>query len=299
MEVWEIAPKVKEALAQKQPAVALESAFLSHGLPRPLNLETAAAMEEAIQKEGVIPATIGFVSGKAKLGLSNEELELLALGQDVHKISTRDLAIATAQGWTGGTTVSASVYIAHRAGIDILATGGIGGIHIGGQDVSPDLATLAETPILVVCSGAKSILDLSATREWLEAHSIPVIGYNTSEFPGFYSRHIGLSVDIGVDSPHQVAEIMHHHQRLGLPSAILVTVPVPEPEEVPRDVIQSAVEKGSAEAKARGISGPALTPFLLARLGELTAGATTRANVALLKENSRVAAQIAKAWVEK
>lgn len=299
MERISIAPHIFQALTGKQPIVALESAFLSHGLPKPLNLETALAMEEAIQKEGATPATIGFISGKALVGLSREELEFLAMSQDIHKISARDLAIAAAHGWSGGTTVSASVYIAHLVGIDILATGGIGGVHPGsGGDISADLSILAQMPILVVCSGAKAILDLPATREWLESHSIPVIGYNTPEFPGFYSRSTGLGVDLEVASPREVAEVWQHQQGWGLSAAVLVTVPVPQGDEVSREVVQNALQEAMKESGKRGISGPALTPFLLARLGELTAGATTRANVALLKENARVAAQIARAWME-
>lgn len=299
MELVGMSPAVQEAIASKKPVVALESAFLSHGLPWPINLQTALAMQEIIESEGTVPAMVGMISGKAKVGLSREETEALAQGKGIHKVSTRDLAIATAQGWTGGTTVSASVYIAYKAGLAILATGGIGGIHLDKTDISPDLPQLAQTPILVICSGAKSILDLPATREWLETHSIPVIGYKIQEFPGFYSRQTGLKVDVEIGSPREAAEILLHHRRLGLTSAVLVAVPVPEKEEVRGEIVQAALKEAMAIVEKQGISGPALTPILLTRLGELTGGATTRANVALLKENARVAAQIARAWMEK
>lgn len=294
-----IAPEIKKVLAGKRSVVGLESAFISHGLPYPINLETALAMEEIIREEGAVPATIGVVEGTAKVGLSRKEIEILAKGQDVHKVNIKDLAIALAQRQTGGTTVSATVYLAYQAGVRILATGGIGGIHRGrAGDISPDLPQLAHTPVLLVCSGAKAILDLPATREWLETHGIPVIGYKADEFPGFYFRTAGLGVDIRVESPQQSMDIAKRHWGLGLHSGILVTVPVPKRDEVAQELVEDAVGKAMMAASQAGVGGAAVTPFLLANTGELTQGATTRANISLLKNNARVAAQIARIWVE-
>lgn len=288
----------EEAKVALRPLVALESALISHGLPYPVNLETAQAMEEIVREEGAIPATIGIIGGEPKVGLSREELERLGRGSGVRKVSLRDLPIAVACRWDGGTTVSATLYLAHKAGIRVLATGGIGGVHRGqGWDISADLLALAQVPLVVISSGAKAILDLPATLEWLETSGVPVIGYGTDEFPAFYSRSSGLPVPQRVDSPQEVAEIARARDELGLSSAILVTVPVPEKDEVPRSLVEEALAE-ALEMAAKSVRGAALTPFLLGQLNELTQGATLRANIALLKENARLAAWVAQALLK-
>lgn len=284
--------------ALKAPLVALESALISHGLPYPKNLETAQAMEEIVREGGATPATIGIIGGEPRIGLSLEDLKRLAEGQRVRKVSLRDLPVAVARRWDGGTTVSASLYLAHRAGIRVLATGGVGGVHRGkGWDLSADLFALAQIPLVVVCSGAKAILDLPATLEWLETSGVPVIGYGTDEFPAFYSRSSGLPLAQRVDTPQEVAEIVRARDQLGLSTAILVTVPVSEEDEVSSSLVEEAVAK-ALEMAAQSVRGAALTPFLLGRLNELTQGATLGANIALLKNNARVAARVAQALVK-
>lgn len=279
--------------------MALESALIYHGLPYPENVETAQAMEEIVREEGAIPATIGIIGGRPKVGLSRKEVERLGRGSGVRKVSLWDLPVAVARRWDGGTTVSASLYLAHKAGIRVLATGGIGGVHRGkGWDLSADLFALARTPLVVVCSGAKAILDLPATLEWLEASGVPVIGYGTDEFPAFYSRSSGLPLAQRVDTPQEVAEIARARDELGLSTAILVTVPVPDEYEVPTSLLEEALAKALEMAEGQGVRGAALTPFLLGRLNELTHGATLRANIALLKDNARVAAGVARALVK-
>lgn len=290
-----LGPEVREALEEGSPLVALESALISHGLPYPKNVETAQAMEEIVREGGAIPATIGIIGGRPKVGLSREEMERLARGGGVRKVSLWDLPTAVARGWDGGTTVSASLYLAHEAGIRVLATGGIGGVHRGkGWDISADLFALARIPLVVVCSGAKAILDLPATLERLETSGVPVIGYGTDEFPAFYSRSSGLPLEQRVDTPQEVAEIVRARDELGLSTAILVVVPVPKEDEVPRSLVEEALAK-ALEMAAKNVRGAALTPFLLGRLNELTQGATLRANIALLKDNARVAARVARA----
>lgn len=279
--------------------MALESALISRGLPYPENVETAQAMEEIVREEGAIPATIGIIGGRPKVGLSREEVERLGRGSGVRKVSLWDLPVAVAHRWDGGTTVSASLYLAHKAGIRVLATGGIGGVHRGkGWDLSADLFALAQTPLVVVCSGAKAILDLPATLEWLEACGVPVIGYGTDEFPAFYSRSSGLPLAQRVDTPQEVAEIARARDELELSTAVLVTVPVPDEYEVPTSLLEEALAKALEMGEGQGVRGAALTPFLLGRLNELTHGATLRANIALLKDNARVAAGVARALVK-
>lgn len=294
-----LSPKVRQALQGGAPLVALESALISHGLPYPENVETAQAMEEIVREEGAIPATIGIIGGRPTVGLSRKEVERLGRGSGVRKVSLWDLPVAVARRWDGGTTVSASLYLAHKAGIRVLATGGIGGVHRGkGWDLSADLFALAQTPLGVVCSGAKAILDLPATLEWLEASGVPVIGYGTDEFPAFYSRSSGLPLAQRVDTPQEVAEIARARDELELSTAILVTVPVPDEYEVPTSLLEEALAKALEMGEGRGVRGAALTPFLLGRLNELTHGATLRANIALLKDNARVAAGVARALVK-
>jgi len=294
-----LSPKVRQALQGGAPLVALESALISHGLPYPENVETAQAMEEIVREEGAIPATIGIIGGRPTVGLSRKEVERLGRGSGVRKVSLWDLPVAVARWWDGGTTVSASLYLAHKAGIRVLATGGIGGVHRGkGWDLSADLFALAQTPLVVVCSGAKAILDLPATLEWLEASGVPVIGYGTDEFPAFYSRSSGLPLAQRVDTPQEVAEIARARDELELSTAILVTVPVPDEYEVPTSLLEEALAKALEMGEGQGVRGAALTPFLLGRLNELTHGATLRANIALLKDNARVAAGVARALVK-
>ena len=279
--------------------MALESALISHGLPYPENVETAQAMEEIVREEGAIPATIGIIGGRPTVGLSRKEVERLGRGSGVRKVSLWDLPVAVARRWDGGTTVSASLYLAHKAGIRVLATGGIGGVHRGkGWDLSADLFALAQTPLVVVCSGAKAILDLPATLEWLEASGVPVIGYGTDEFPAFYSRSSGLPLAQRVDTPPEVAEIARARDELELSTAVLVTVPVLDEYEVPTSLLEEALAKALEMGEGQGVRGAALTPFLLGRLNELTHGATLRANIALLKDNARVAAGVARALVK-
>lgn len=289
-----ILPEVEAALASRQPVVCLESTVITHGLPRPVNLELARQMEAVVRLGGATPATAAVLDGQVCLGLEDGQLERLAQSADVHKVNRRDLGVAVAAGHSGGTTVSATMFIAHAAGVRLFATGGIGGVHRGsGGDVSADLPELARTPVGVVCSGAKSILDLPRTVEWLETAGVPVLGFGTDEFPGFYSRHSGLPVSGRVDTPAQAAAALRAHWDLGLETGALVCVPCPEPEALPPAEVDAAVEEALRNAQAAGIHGKALTPYLLSRLADLSHGATLQANLALLTHNARVAAEIA------
>jgi pseudouridylate synthase len=290
-----ITSEVQAALEDKQPVVALESTVIAHGLPRPQNLETALRLEEIVRAEDSIPATIAVLNGTLCVGLNGEQRELIANEDDVRKLSACDLPIAVARRWNGATTVASTMWIAHRAGIRVFATGGIGGVHRGSlPDVSADLPELARTPVIVVCSGAKIVLDLPATREWLETHSVTVVGYECDEMPAFYSRTSGLPVGVRCDSPEEVVEIFKAQRELGMESALLVTVPVPVEAEVDADLLQRVLDDALGEADRKRIVGSDLTPFLLARMAEQSAGATLRANIALLENNARVAAQIAR-----
>jgi pseudouridine-5'-phosphate glycosidase len=286
-------PEVASALAANRAVVALESTVIAHGLPRPQNLETAQRLEQIVRQEGSIPATIAVLSGRLCVGLDQGQLEQLASSDDIRKLSTRDLAIAVARAWNGATTVASTMRIAHRTGIKIFATGGIGGVHRGSlPDVSADLPELARTPMIVVCSGAKIVLDLPATREWLETYGITVVGYGCDEMPAFYSRRSGLAVDVRGDSPEEVTQLFRTQRELGVESALLVTVPVPVAAEVPVEALKKILDQALADAEQSNVSGRDLTPFLLARMAQLSEGATLRANIALLENNARVAAQI-------
>jgi pseudouridylate synthase len=288
-------PEVQAALAANQPLVALESTVIAHGLPRPQNLKTALRLEEIVRKEAGVPATIAVIEGMLCIGLDAAQRELIANESDIKKLSTRDLPIAVARRWNGATTVASTMWIAHRAGIRVFATGGIGGVHRGSlPDVSADLPELARTSMIVVCSGAKIVLDLPATREWLETHSVTVAGYGCDEMPAFYSRRSGLPVDVRCDSPKEVVEIFNAQRDLGMESALLVTVPVPAEAEVDADLLQRVLDDSLVEAERQGIAGRDVTPFLLAQMSDKSAGATLRANIALLENNARVAAQIAR-----
>ncbi len=286
------------ALHEGRPVVALESTVITHGLPQPLNLELARRMEAEVRSAGAQPATIAVVNGQVRVGLTQDELERLALAPDVRKVSRRDLGAVISRGEWGGTTVAATMLAAHAAGIRVFATGGIGGVHRGGAgDVSADLPELARTPVAVVCAGAKAILDLPRTLEWLETAGVPVIGWNTDEFPAFFSRSSGLPVSIRVDRPQGAADILRAHWAIADAGGALVCVPCPEEFAVPASQVEPKLQQALAQAEAGHVFGKDLTPFLLSRLAELTGGETLRANLALLRQNARVAAEIALALV--
>lgn len=286
--------EVEEALRAGRPVVALESTLIAHGLPFPTNLETAHRLEAIVRTERATPATIAVLGGRLKVGLDDTELEHLARGGDVRKVSRRDLPIVVAQGGDGATTVAATMWIAAQAGIEVFATGGIGGVHRGQPfDVSADLPELAHTPVAVVCAGAKSILDLPLTLEWLETWGVPVIGYGSDEFPAFYTRSSGLPVDVRADSPQAAAEIIRAKWNLGLDGGVLIVAPVPAEAALPAEKMEAAIAQALEAAGAQGIRGKALTPFLLARIAEVTRGASLQANVALLENNAAIAARIA------
>jgi pseudouridine-5'-phosphate glycosidase len=289
-----ISREVEEALREGRAVVALESTVIAHGLPRPLNLDTARRLEQVVREAGAVPATIAILEGVLSVGLSDKEIIHIAESDEVKKISRRDLALAVAGGWDGATTVASTMWIAHRAGVRVFATGGIGGVHRGPlPDVSADLPELAQTPMLVICSGAKIVLDLPATREWLETFGVTLLGYGVEEMPAFYSRASRLPVDARVDSPEQVAQVAAAQRALKTEGAILVAVPVPSEAEVPAAMLQEALDAALDEAERLGIKGRELTPFLLTRMSERSDGATLRANIALLENNARVAAEIA------
>ena len=288
--------EVSSALETGKPLVALESTVIAHGLPRPKNLETAYRLEQIVREEGSVPATIAILEGRLCVGLSDEQLHFVAENEEIKKISIRDLPVAVTQKWNGATTVASTSWIARHAGIKVFATGGIGGVHRGSPpDISADLPVLATTPIVIVCSGAKIVLDLPATREWLETYGVTVIGYGCDEMPAFYSRRSGLPVDVRVDSPEDVAEIFRTQQALGIERALLVTVPVPEEFEVSAEQLEAALNEALEEAERDNVSGRELTPFLLSRMAQTSGGATLRANIALLENNAHIASQVGKA----
>jgi pseudouridine-5'-phosphate glycosidase len=298
LEGLRIAPGIAQALAEKKAVVALESALITHGFSPPANLDIARRMQVVVRKEGASAATIAILGDHPRVGLSDEELAQLAADRTARKVSLRDLPIITAQGGNGGTTVAATMTLAHRAGIQVFATGGIGGVHRDHpEDVSADLPALSSIPIIVVCAGAKAILDLPRTLEYLETHGVPVLGYGTDEFPAFYSCRSGLPVDARVDTPEEVARIARARAALELPAALLVCVPVPKAAELPSNQAEMIIEQAIEEAESAGVSGKDLTPFLLARVVELTDGRARTANEALLLNNARVAARIACALV--
>ncbi len=298
--IYALGPEVEAALPTGRAVVALESTVIAHGLPRPQNLETALRLEQIVRECGATPATVAILEGQLHVGLNPDQLRRIAQSDSIGKVSIRDLPLAVARRSDGATTVAATLWIAERAGIKIFATGGIGGVHRGGlPDISADLPELARVTMTVVCSGAKIILDLPATREWLETHSITVIGYRCDEMPGFYSRRSGLTVDARAESPEDVADIVRARSELRLKGATLVTVPVPVEAEVAASDLQEVLDKALTEAKEKGICGRELTPYLLARAGVLSSGATLKANIALLENNARVAAGIALALSKK
>ncbi len=288
--------EVKQALDRGKPVVALESTVIAHGLPYPFNVETALAMEQAIRDEGAIPATIAILNGQITIGLSQAQIEWLGQqpSEKIRKCSRRDLPIVIGRKENGATTVAGTMIIAHMAGIRVFATGGIGGVHRGHPfDVSADLIELGRTPIAVVCSGAKYILDLPLTLEVLETQGVPVIGYQTDGLPAFFTRDSGLPVDARVNTPEEAAQIIKAGEKIGASHGILFTVPVPEKDALPQDIAEKAIQQAAKEADKQGIHGKETTPFLLARITELTENRSRNANTALLKNNARVAAQIA------
>ena len=292
-EMLHISEEVAAAIETNRPVVALESTVIAHGLPRPTNLETARRLESIVRDSAAVPATIAVIEGKLCVGISSEQLKSLAESDDVKKISTRDIPIAVAQKWTGATTVASTAWIAHRAGIKVFATGGIGGVHRGSlPDVSADLPELARTPLVVVCSGAKIVLDLPATREWLETHGVTVVGYRCDELPAFYSRSSGLPVDVRANASEEVVAIYRAQQALKISSALLVTAPVPQQFEVPEEQLTTVLQDALAEAARNNITGRELTPFLLSEMAQRSQASTLRANIALLENNARVASQI-------
>ena len=289
-----ISQLILQARELNLPLVALESAVITHGLPRPENLNLARALEADVRVNGANPATVALLDGKVRVGLAEDELERLANMDGTRKISLRDFGIALAEGLSGGTTVAATSFVASQIGIRVFATGGIGGVHRGSPfDVSADLPQLGKTPILVVCAGAKSILDLPATREVLETQGVTILGYQTDEIPAFYTRSSGLAVDYRVDSAEEAAEIAVNSWDAGIRSAVLLVVPPPEATAMPGDVIEKVISAALAEAEEKGIHGAATTPFLLQRVSELTGGESLRANIDLLRNNAAVAAQVA------
>jgi pseudouridine-5'-phosphate glycosidase len=290
-----LSDEVSSALEAGSPVVALESTVISHGLPHPHNLETANRLETIVREGGAVPATIAGFDGEFFVGLDSKQIERLAEAKDVRKISRRDLAIAAAQRLTCATTVATTAFIAHRAGIQVFATGGIGGVHRGfAADVSADLVELARTPISVVCSGPKIVLDLPRTREWLETFGITVLGWQCDEMPAFYAQRSGLPIDQRVETAAEVAEIIRARNDLGLTNSILVTVPVPAADAMDADEIDEMLNESLTSADQQGIKGKDVTPFLLAELSRRSDGRTLTSNIALLENNARVAAEIAR-----
>ena len=293
----DINPEVAEALAAGKPVVALESTIISHGMPYPQNVETALNVERIIRENGAVPATVAIIGGRLKAGLTAEEIAYFGKkGQAIAKASRRDLAALCARGEDGATTVTTTMIIAHMAGIRIFATGGIGGVHRGAEttmDISADLEELGQTPVMVVCAGAKSILDLGLTLEYLETKGVPVIGYGTEELPAFYTRRSGFRVDYRVDTPQELAAVFKAQHDLGLKGGMLVTNPIPEEYAMPLDAINAAIDRAIAECSAKGIHGKETTPFLLARVAELTGGDSLASNIRLVYNNAMVAARTA------
>lgn len=292
-------PEVAVALEEGRPVVALESSLIAHGLPHPRNLEVARRVEETVREHGAVPATIAILAGEIRVGLTPEELEQAAAPGRLSKTSLRDIPLVVAQGGYGGTTVAASIWVAEKVGIPVFATGGIGGVHRGAAtsfDISADLPALAQIRAIVVCAGAKSVLDIGLTLEKLETLGVPVLGYGTAEFPAFFSRRSGFPVDKRVETPEEVAAIARAKWSLGMPGAVVVGVPIPPEADLDYREMERIIERAIREARKAGIHGRALTPYLLAAVERATGGRSVAANEALLCNNARVAAEIARAW---
>ena len=293
--------EVREALKDGRPVVALESTLISHGFPYPENLKVAGEMEEIIRGCGVMPATIAIIKGKMKVGLTRNEMEFMATSEDILKASRRDLAVIIAKGLNGATTVAATMIVAERVGIKVFATGGIGGVHRGAEktfDISADLQELARTPVAVVCSGAKSIIDLPLTKEYLETMGVPVIGFGSEELPAFYCRESGMKVDYVVNNEVEAAKIIRAMQDLGLGGGIIIANPIPEEYALSMEYMNEMIEKAIESAEKEGIKGKKLTPYLLNKIKELTGGKSLKANIELVKNNARVAAKIARKLIK-
>lgn len=292
-----VSKEVEEALRAGKPVVALESTIISHGMPYPQNVETALQVEQTIRENGAVPATIAIIGGQLKAGCTPDEIEYLGKkGQAVTKASRRDLPVLIARKEDGATTVTTTMIIAAMAGIQVFATGGIGGVHRGAQqtfDISADLEELAQTPVMVICAGAKSILDLGLTLEYLETKGVPVIGYQTDELPAFYTRHSGFGVDYRIDSPEELAAAFQAKINCGLKGGMLVTNPIPEQYSMPKEIIDAAIEQALREMEAAGIHGKQCTPFLLAKIKDITGGDSLASNIRLVLNNARLAAQTA------
>jgi pseudouridine-5'-phosphate glycosidase len=294
----DIAPEVQAALQSGQPVVALESTIISHGMPYPQNVATALQVEAEVRAAGAVPATIAILGGRLKAGLSHAEIEALGkAGREVVKVSRRDIPFMVAQGRMGATTVASTMVIADMAGIRVFATGGIGGVHRGAQqsfDVSADLQELAQTPVAVVCAGAKSILDLGLTLEYLETHGVPVVGYQTEWLPAFFTRESAFKVDYRLDTPAEIARVLHAKWAMALCGGMVIANPIPQEYAMPRDAIDAAVEQALAEAQQQRIGGKESTPFLLARVCELTGGDSLASNIQLVRNNARLASAVAR-----
>jgi pseudouridine-5'-phosphate glycosidase len=294
--MFSISPLVADALKNRRPVVGLESTVIAHGLPAPHNLETARACEMAVRESGAVPATIGIVAGRVVIGLSEEQVAEIAARNDVAKVNPANLAQIIVEERWGATTVASSLHCARLAGIRVFATGGIGGVHRGASesfDISADLNALARIPVIAVCSGAKAILDLPKTLEVLETLGVPIVGYQTDALPAFYSHSSGLNLDLRADHPEQVVELAKAHWQMGFSTSVLVVVPVPFEDDVPKDEIEDVIEEALGAAAELGISGKAVTPFLLSRVAERTKGRAMQANIALLCQNARIAGKIA------
>ncbi|MDX9916954.1 MAG: pseudouridine-5'-phosphate glycosidase [Gudongella sp.] len=291
-----IGQEVKEALSNNKPIVALESTIISHGMPYPQNVETALKVEEIIRENGAVPATIGIIKGNIIIGLSKEEIDYMGRGKNIAKVSRRDIPYLVAKELDGATTVASTMIIASMAGIKIFATGGIGGVHRGAEktmDISADLEELAKTNVAVVCAGAKSILDLGLTLEYLETKGVPVLGYQTDELPAFYTRKSGFGVDYRVDTPDELAMILKAKWNMELAGGAVIVNPIPEKYSMDEELINSVIENAVKEAEELGIKGKATTPFLLAKIKEITEGKSLDANIQLVYNNAKLAAQIA------
>lgn len=292
----EFSPEAREAKEKKLPIVALESTIISHGMPYPQNIETAKAVEQIVRDIGAVPATIGMMNGKIKIGLTDDELEFFGTSKEIAKVSRRDFPYIISQGKHGATTVAATMICAQLAGIEVFVTGGIGGVHREAEntmDISADLTELAQTNVAVVCAGAKSILDIAKTLEYLETWGVPVIGYQTDDFPAFYSRTSGYGVDYRIDSPEDLAKLIQTKWELGLQGGLVIANPIPEADALKEQEMEMVIKNALDQAKAQGIKGKDATPFLLSKVKELTGGTSLQANIALVKHNAQVGAGLA------
>lgn len=292
----DVNPEVAKALDEGRPVVALESTIIAHGMPYPKNVETALAVEDVIRDNGAVPATIGILGGRIKIGLTKEEIEYMAHAENVLKVSRRDLPLVIAKKMDGATTVAGTMIAAHMAGIKLFVTGGIGGVHRGAGesfDISADLEELKMTDVTVVCAGAKAILDIPATMEYLETAGVPVIAYGTDEIPAFYSRKSGVSAICRLDSPEEIGELISMKKELGLKGGVLVTCPIPEEDEIPFEEMDAVIQQAVAECEEKHIIGKEITPFLLSKVKDLTEGRSLEANIKLVLNNAQVGAKIA------